>query len=440
MTKICPICKTETEGPEKFCKECGERLVDKDSYYKNSLNYKELTEKRRNTSNSKTNNDEDNPDEYHMPISQIIRENSPRPIEEYNLDDTYVKEDNDDYIINEDTGYNHEDSPIENDRDYGLDNTDYTIKEDTNYNKDYSIENTDYRANEDYTIKEDTDYIPSEEYYPNQEGEYQTTNTYQPSREEYPEINRNQEQEVEEIIETMEMEESNTIYPIHTIEENPYSEYTKSDMESVEEFIEEKDLKERENRRLNKKHFKVLHKHGTLILVILIIIAIGATFTFNYINENSLNYINPTNEPGEYSNKIITFKLPTTWEEFNESETNVIGSYAGRDNGHNIVLSVYQSKDSNRNLNQIKSSTENLDLRNGALIENSTIKEVNGIQMYDVISKNGTKNYEYRTFGFIKDKKEYGFLFVSDDIDSYNDEIENIEKSIKYIDKNPFPF
>ncbi len=60
--------------------------------------------------------------------------------------------------------------------------------------------------------------------------------------------------------------------------------------------------------------------------------------------------------------------------------------------------------------------------------------------MYDVISKNGTKNYEYRTFGFIKDKKEYGFLFVSDDIDSYNDEIENIEKSIKYIDKNPFPF
>ncbi|MGN1362926.1 MAG: hypothetical protein ACI4VU_04300 [Methanobrevibacter sp.] len=261
---------------------------------------------------------------------------------------------------------------------------------------------------------------------------------------------------VNEIFDDEERIEKNAIYPIHTVEKNPYAKLNESDKYFEKEFIDEKEKSlNRPNKR--KKHFslkklfnkgskdeieivkknglKHVHKHVTLILIALIIIALVATFTFNIIEENTINYLNPiSNAQGEFSNKIITFSIPSDWQSYNTSQnqTNVIGNFKSDKNGHKILLSVYQSKSSHNDVKDIKRSTEELDIRSGALINSSTNRNINNITGYDVISKNGTNGYEYRTIGFIKDNKEYAFLFVSDDIDSFNNDINFIINSIKY--------
>ncbi len=233
------------------------------------------------------------------------------------------------------------------------------------------------------------------------------------------------------------------IYPDHSSEVKTVEEHADNEKE-VEKFIKKpkekwyKNLfkferKSFDNKNIDKNSFRYVHRKGIMVLGLLILIAIVGTMTVQYIDENSLNYLTPSNTgTGEYTNNIISFKLPTNWEKYNISEKNVIGSYKSEKDGHKILLSVYQSKVSGRTLDEIKSSTEELDIRSGALVNQSKIENIKHVKSYDVLSKEGTNDYEYRTIGFIKDNKEYAFLFVSDDIDTFDEDINSFKESLEF--------
>ncbi len=233
------------------------------------------------------------------------------------------------------------------------------------------------------------------------------------------------------------------IYPEHSPEVKSAEEHADNEKE-VEKFIKKpkekwyKNLfkferKSFEDKSIDKNSFRYVHRKGIMVLGLLILIAIVGTMTVQYIDENSLNYLTPSNSgPDEYTNNIISFKLPTNWEKDNVSEKNVIGSYKSEKDGHKILLSVYQSKVSGRTLDEIKISTEQLDIRSGALVNKSKIENIKHVKSYDVLSRQGTNNYEYRTIGFIKDNKEYAFLFVSDDIDTFDEDINSFKESLEF--------
>ncbi len=233
------------------------------------------------------------------------------------------------------------------------------------------------------------------------------------------------------------------IYPDHSSDVKTVEEHIDNEKE-VEKFIKKpkekwyKNLlkferKSFDDKNIDKNSFRYVHRKGIMVLGLLILIAIVGTLTVQYIDENSLNYLSPSNSgTGEYTNNIISFKLPTNWEKYNISEKNVIGSYKSEKDGHKILLSVYQSKVSGRTLDEIKSSTEELDIRSGALVNQSKIENIKHVKSYDVLSKEGTNDYEYRTIGFIKDNKEYAFLFVSDDIDTFDEDINSFKESLEF--------
>lgn len=233
------------------------------------------------------------------------------------------------------------------------------------------------------------------------------------------------------------------IYPDHSSEVKTVEEHTDNEKE-VEKFIKKpkekwyKNLfkfekKSFEDKNIDKNSFRYVHRKGITVLGLLILIAIVGTMTVQYIDENSLNYLTPSNSgTDEYTNNIISFKLPTNWEKDNISEKNVIGSYKSEKDGHKILLSVYQSKVSGRTLDEIKISTEQLDIRSGALVNQSKIENIKHVKSYDVLSREGTNDYEYRTIGFIKDNKEYAFLFVSDDIDTFDEDINSFKESLEF--------
>lgn len=382
MKTKCLICGKESEGNEKFCKYCGAELVH---------------EKQETNENSDETNNNDN----------------------FDL--------NEEDIFNEEYSETKQEADLKKTQDLNLENT----REDDEPEIFYNPETGTY-------------------YYGDSEGTLDYDDFIDESKTQKEDVL------VNEIFNDEEKLEEDVIYPIHTVEENPYAKLNESDKYFEKEFIDEKEKSlNKENK--NKKHFslkklfnkeskneieivkknglKHIHKHVTLILIALIIIALVATFTFNIIEENTINYLNPiSNAQGEFSNKIITFSIPSDWQSYNTSQnqTNVIGNFKSDNDGHKILLSVYQSKSSHNNVNDIKRSTEELDIRSGALINSSTNRNINNITGYDVISKNGTNGYEYRTIGFIKDNKEYAFLFVSDDIDSFNGDINSIINSIKY--------
>ena len=188
-----------------------------------------------------------------------------------------------------------------------------------------------------------------------------------------------------------------------------------------------------DDNKIDKNSFRYVHKNAILFLSVLLLVAIVGTVTIQYIDENSLNYLSVSNaEPGEYTNNVISFKLPSTWEKYNTTDQNVIGSFKSKEDKHKVLLSVYQSKASGRKLSEIKGATEELDIRSGALVKKATTQKVNNVKVYDVTSKEGTDNYEYRTIGFIKDNKEYAFLFISDDIDSFNKDINQLKRSLTF--------
>ncbi len=188
-----------------------------------------------------------------------------------------------------------------------------------------------------------------------------------------------------------------------------------------------------DDNKIDKNSFRYVHKNAILVLSVLLLVAIAGTVTIQYIDENSLNYLSVSNtEPGEYTNNVISFKLPSTWEKYNTTDQNVIGSFKSKEDKHKVLLSVYQSKASGRKLSEIKGATEELDIRSGALVKKATTQKINNVKVYDVTSKEGTDNYEYRTIGFIKDNKEYAFLFISDDIDSFNKDITQLKRSLTF--------
>ena len=188
-----------------------------------------------------------------------------------------------------------------------------------------------------------------------------------------------------------------------------------------------------DDNKIDKNSFRYVHKNAILFLSVLLLVAIAGTVTIQYIDENSLNYLSVSNtEPGEYTNNVISFKLPSTWEKYNTTDQNVIGSFKSKEDKHKVLLSVYQSKASGRKLSEIKGATEELDIRSGALVKKATTQKINNVKVYDVTSKEGTDNYEYRTIGFIKDNKEYAFLFISDDIDSFNKDITQLKRSLTF--------
>ncbi|WP_295721681.1 zinc ribbon domain-containing protein [uncultured Methanobrevibacter sp.] len=233
------------------------------------------------------------------------------------------------------------------------------------------------------------------------------------------------------------------IYPDHSSEVKTAEEH-EDNRNEVEQFIKKPkekgyknllkfETKSLEDKNIDKNSFRYVHRKGIMVLGVLILLAIVGTMTMHYIDENTLNYLSASNsEPGQYTNNIISFKLPATWEKYNITEKNVIGSYKSEKDGHKILLSVYQSKVSGRTLDEIKSSTEELDIRSGALVNQSKIENIKHVKSYDVLSREGANDYEYRTIGFIKDNKEYAFLFVSDDIDTFNEDINDFKKSLEF--------
>ena len=137
-----------------------------------------------------------------------------------------------------------------------------------------------------------------------------------------------------------------------------------------------------DDNKIDKNSFRYVHKNAILFLSVLLLVAIVGTVTIQYIDENSLNYLSVSNaEPGEYTNNVISFKLPSTWEKYNTTDQNVIGSFKSKEDKHKVLLSVYQSKASGRKLSEIKGATEELDIRSGALVKKATTQKVNNVKV-----------------------------------------------------------
>lgn len=398
MKKICPICGKESEDNEKFCKECGAELNTE--LQDSDIRKNNIDELESNITNPKT----------------LDSKNGYSNLKNNNINYIDSAEDNN-------SNYNTADDKVANSNNYS------SGKE----NNEKNLESVNDKLNFNNNMTDENKTTYKEEIQDNRD----ITNIEN-------QIKRDSEDDlVDEILKKEKESENGEIYPIHSIEDNPYAESDIFDFKAEKEFIN-KSRPKKKNRipikkpkinRLNKHHFRHLNKHGIIILFALVIIAIIATLTFNIIEDNTINYINPTNDGNnQFSNKIITFNIPLNWEKYNSTnpQSNVIGEFKSQKDGHNILLSIYQSKLSNRNIDEIRRSTEELDIRSGALINKSTTENIDNITAYDVTSKNGTNNYEYRTFGFIKDNKEYAFLFVSDDIDYFNNDIDYIIKTIKF--------
>ena len=126
---------------------------------------------------------------------------------------------------------------------------------------------------------------------------------------------------------------------------------------------------------------------------------------------------------------VVARKSYESQEAFDQA---IVDTLRSEKDDHRILLSVYQSKVSGRNLNEIKSSTEELDIRSGALINRTSTENISNVEVYDILSRDDTNNYQYRSIGFIKDNKEYAFLFVSDDIDTFNKDINSFKSSLEF--------
>ena len=449
----CPECGTENNKDETSCKSCGANLKDaleKDENSEEIIN-DNIENLQKPTLKSSANHDSEKfletPEEtktnediaedtlnafIREPTSNsnfINREDEKNPSLQEKIEEKY-----DDYII--------------------VDHSKDEIFED-NYYLEETIpsETEDLEAENGYIYVEHTPEEPEDQYIPIEHTQEQTEN------------NDNLEEIITKEIENIDHINAETILGYPSGQESMYD-YDKEEVNDDETYddysSEKKSLKkykektkiqkvkkkisiglfngklfnddiDNDDNKIDKNSFRYVHKNAIVVLSVLLLVAIAGTVTIQYIDENSLNYLTVSNsEPGEYTNNVISFKLPSTWEKYNTTDQNVIGSFKSKEDKHKVLLSVYQSKASGRKLSEIKGATEELDIRSGALVKKATTQKINNVKVYDVTSKEGTDNYEYRTIGFIKDNKEYAFLFISDDIDSFNKDINQLKRSLTF--------
>ena len=468
----CPECGTENNKDETSCKSCGANLKDALEKYENSEeiindNIENLQKPTLKSSanhdsekfletpeETKTNEDiaEDTLNAFiREPTSNsnfINREDEKNPSLQEKIDGKY-----DDYII-----VDHSQDEIFEDN-YYLEETIPSETEDLEADNGYIY--VEHTPEEPENLEPDNGYIyvehtpeePEDQYIPIEHTQEQTEN------------NDNLEEIITKEIENLDHINAETIlgYPSgqesmydydreEVNDDETYDDYS-SEKKSLKKYKEKTKIQkvkkkisiglfngklfnddiDNDDNKIDKNSFRYVHKNAILVLSVLLLVAIAGTVTIQYIDENSLNYLSVSNtEPGEYTNNVISFKLPSTWEKYNTTDQNVIGSFKSKEDKHKVLLSVYQSKASGRKLSEIKGATEELDIRSGALVKKATTQKINNVKVYDVTSKEGTDNYEYRTIGFIKDNKEYAFLFISDDIDSFNKDITQLKRSLTF--------
>ena len=468
----CPECGTENNKDETSCKSCGANLKDALEKYENSEeiindNIENLQKPTLKSSanhdsekfletpeETKTNEDiaEDTLNAFiREPTSNsnfINREDEKNPSLQEKIEGKY-----DDYII-----VDHSQDEIFEDN-YYLEETIPSETEDLEADNGYIyVEHTpeepeNLELDNGYIYVEHTPEEPEDQYIPIEHTQEQTEN------------NDNLEEIITKEIENLDHINAETIlgYPSgqesmydydreEVNDDETYDDYS-SEKKSLKKYKEKTKIQkvkkkisiglfngklfnddiDNDDNKIDKNSFRYVHKNAILVLSVLLLVAIAGTVTIQYIDENSLNYLSVSNtEPGEYTNNVISFKLPSTWEKYNTTDQNVIGSFKSKEDKHKVLLSVYQSKASGRKLSEIKGATEELDIRSGALVKKATTQKINNVKVYDVTSKEGTDNYEYRTIGFIKDNKEYAFLFISDDIDSFNKDITQLKRSLTF--------
>ncbi len=468
----CPECGTENNKDETSCKSCGANLKDALEKYENSEeiindNIENLQKPTLKSSanhdsekfletpeETKTNEDiaEDTLNAFiREPTSNsnfINREDEKNPSLQEKIEGKY-----DDYII-----VDHSQDEIFEDN-YYLEETIPSETEDLEADNGYIY--VEHTPEEPENLEPDNGYIyvehtpeePEDQYIPIEHTQEQTEN------------NDNLEEIITKEIENLDHINAETIlgYPSgqesmydydreEVNDDETYDDYS-SEKKSLKKYKEKTKIQkvkkkisiglfngklfnddiDNDDNKIDKNSFRYVHKNAILVLSVLLLVAIAGTVTIQYIDENSLNYLSVSNtEPGEYTNNVISFKLPSTWEKYNTTDQNVIGSFKSKEDKHKVLLSVYQSKASGRKLSEIKGATEELDIRSGALVKKATTQKINNVKVYDVTSKEGTDNYEYRTIGFIKDNKEYAFLFISDDIDSFNKDITQLKRSLTF--------
>ncbi len=468
----CPECGTENNKDETSCKSCGANLKDaleKDENSEEIIN-DNIENLQKPTLKSSANHDSEKfletPEEtktnediaedtlnafIREPTSNsnfINREDEKNPSLQEKIEGKY-----DDYII-----VDHSQDEIFEDN-YYLEETIPSETEDLEADNGYIY--VEHTPEEPENLEPDNGYIyvehtpeePEDQYIPIEHTQEQTEN------------NDNLEEIITKEIENLDHINAETIlgYPSgqesmydydreEVNDDETYDDYS-SEKKSLKKYKEKTKIQkvkkkisiglfngklfnddiDNDDNKIDKNSFRYVHKNAILVLSVLLLVAIAGTVTIQYIDENSLNYLSVSNtEPGEYTNNVISFKLPSTWEKYNTTDQNVIGSFKSKEDKHKVLLSVYQSKASGRKLSEIKGATEELDIRSGALVKKATTQKINNVKVYDVTSKEGTDNYEYRTIGFIKDNKEYAFLFISDDIDSFNKDITQLKRSLTF--------
>ena len=468
----CPECGTENNKDETSCKSCGANLKDaleKDENSEEIIN-DNIENLQKPTLKSSANHDS----EKFLETPEETKTNE--DIAEDTLN-AFIREptSNSNFINREDEKNPSLQEKIEGKYD------DYIIvdhSQDEIFEDNYYLEETipseteDLEADNGYIYVEHTPEEPEDQYIPIEHTQEQTENLepedqYIPIEhtQEQTENNDNLEEIITKGIENLDHINAETIlgYPSgqesmydydreEVNDDETYDDYS-SEKKSLKKYKEKTKIQkvkkkisiglfngklfnddiDNDDNKIDKNSFRYVHKNAILFLSVLLLVAIAGTVTIQYIDENSLNYLSVSNaEPGEYTNNVISFKLPSTWEKYNTTDQNVIGSFKSKEDKHKVLLSVYQSKASGRKLSEIKGATEELDIRSGALVKKATTQKVNNVKVYDVTSKEGTDNYEYRTIGFIKDNKEYAFLFISDDIDSFNKDINQLKRSLTF--------
>lgn len=201
---------------------------------------------------------------------------------------------------------------------------------------------------------------------------------------------------------------------------------------SKKQTSDNKHLMEEKKKSTPRHKFLKLNKKAATVLLVLLTIAIVSTITYEITLYTNSNYLQETVSGSlEFSNKIVHFKLPDSWEKINNQGKNIIGSYQNVKGNSDTILSVYESPAYHKNTDEIINSSINLDKKSGTTSNNYTLIKIDGVQAYDLISTNGTDGYNYRTIGFITNGKEYSFMFVSKNPDMNNSDINSIINSIR---------
>jgi len=149
-------------------------------------------------------------------------------------------------------------------------------------------------------------------------------------------------------------------------------------------------------------------------------------FTNKY-NKDKKNRKNDEITIKRYENDKIAFNYPSNWYEFENKAKNPAEVVAMKtDKGRGGTFSFSVANAGGKTTKYWKDFMEKFLGDNGAVITSSTIKEVEGISIFDFsskISKSNVSSYQ-RHIGFVRDGAFFYSFFTSLDLDALKEDID----------------